>query len=155
MYVYVISAGPRMHKIGISVEPKKRLGSLQTGHYRKLRLCRLIEAENAEQVEAYAHRLLKDRRSSGEWFSVTEDEAAWAVEYAGEAVSRGERPGPVAAWPSLSEEGLAVREPAIEDGWHLPTASHEAAAHRRALNDELYRRLVAPNRKPRQKAPKK
>ena len=136
MFVYLISAGPRMHKIGISENPKKRLASLQTGHYRKLRIARMIEADDAEKIEAYAHCLLRDRRATGEWFLVTEAEAAWAVEYAGEAVARGELPGRGVAWPSLSEEGLAARDPS---DW-----SAAGVLHRRDLNDELYRRLVAP-----------
>jgi hypothetical protein len=137
VYVYIISAGSKMHKIGISKSPKGRLNQLQTSHYRRLRIAHQFEVDCADLVESFAHRMLSQRRVNGEWFSISEPKALWAVEYAMCEIGKGNEAVPTVEWPTLSDEGLCARE----TGYLVDTKS---ALDRRDLNAELYRRLVAP-----------
>lgn len=79
--VYVISAGDSAVKVGIAMRPKERLRTLQTAHYERLSLFDTVVCteDEAPTVESRAHRLLNDRRRSGEWFSVSPEEARNAV----------------------------------------------------------------------------
>lgn len=147
MYVYVISAGPMAQKIGISAKATVRLTNLQVAHHTDLTLTHMTLVDDARSVERYAHALLATKRLRGEWFEVSPEEARSTVERARSAIQSGmvaphryEEPddGPTA--------GLAVREPEVEEGGYCATSTVERAARRRAVNSELYRRLVAPAR---------
>lgn len=145
MYVYVISVNENVQKIGISKHPKRRLADLQTAHHAKLTLAAEVETDAAQEVERFAHTMLRKRSLNGEWFNVKSWEAEWAIDYAIKALARGERFAPEAHWPTLFERGLATT---ADDGH----GTVEQAMYRRRVNDELYRKLVAPSaRKPTQK----
>jgi Meiotically up-regulated gene 113 len=87
-YVYVISAGEAAVKVGLATRPAERLSALQTAHYQHLTLFYSIActAHEAVEVERRAHQILKDKRLSGEWFSVTPEEAKSAVDRAKELI---------------------------------------------------------------------
>jgi hypothetical protein len=65
-------------KIGISSDPLKRLGQLQTGSPGKLAILGTIPGNEA--TEANLHRQFSDRRGHGEWFDLSEEEVAGLVE---------------------------------------------------------------------------
>lgn len=61
-------------KIGIAHDPRKRLGSIQTGNARPLFIAlekRLGGKGYARKVEYMAHTLLAANRFTGEWFGVS------------------------------------------------------------------------------------
>jgi len=64
-YVYFITDGEFM-KIGISVNPKKRLQSIQTGHPKKLRIAALFKGGRDEEFQLHGRFL--EHRVHGEWF---------------------------------------------------------------------------------------
>lgn len=71
-YIYVVSDGTYC-KIGISVNPEKRLKSLQTGSAKVLRLLRKYELPSrkaAIKLEKQLHRMFWQSRCrhNGEWF---------------------------------------------------------------------------------------
>ena len=70
-YLYVIRCGDRL-KIGIAVDCKKRLKTLQTGNADKLILEWSRERDDAAQVEAHLHRKFSKHRVGGEWFDGTQ-----------------------------------------------------------------------------------
>lgn len=79
MYVYVISGGRRHVKIGISLEPKKRLKGVQTGCPFTLRLAGTWRTDRAREIEKKAHGLLAKYRWAGEWFDVPRQVAVLVV----------------------------------------------------------------------------
>lgn len=90
-YAYVIGSRGGPHKVGLSRSPTRRLSQLQVGSPVTLALKRSgpVSANDPEEVEAYAHWLLRESYLRGEWFKVTE-EAAWvALVAAQEAVAHG------------------------------------------------------------------
>lgn len=95
MSLYVVQARRNLVKIGMAAKPAARLCSLQTGSTERLRLAHIVPVERslAVAVERYAHWLLNEFRGSGEWFSVSAEQAATAIREALSAVSDGERQG--------------------------------------------------------------
>jgi hypothetical protein len=86
--VYVISTDSLFPcKIGVSVNPAKRLASLQTSHWRGLQISEYRWCEtvaDATRVEREAHKILRahDKALLGEWFDVRPSEAVEAMEWA-------------------------------------------------------------------------
>ena len=79
MYLYCISDGV-LCKFGYSVDPQRRLRSLQTGSSSQLQLvhCILVEEDQGRVLERTFHREYAYRRVRGEWFRCSEQEAvAW------------------------------------------------------------------------------
>ena len=79
MYLYCISDGS-LCKFGYSVDPLRRLKSLQTGSSSQLQLvhCILVEEDQGRVLERTFHREYAYRRVRGEWFRCSEQEAvAW------------------------------------------------------------------------------
>jgi hypothetical protein len=76
-YVYAISAGADVTKIGKATNPANRLKELQTSHHLTLVLLYSLEcmAEEAAAVEREAHYLLRRYRLEGEWFRVSGEDA--------------------------------------------------------------------------------
>ena len=77
--IYVIRETETSYfKIGYtSKEPSKRLGELQTGNPRQLKLVRYIEIEKAYQVEQLLHNVLGKWHVKREWFNIPpQDESA-------------------------------------------------------------------------------
>lgn len=82
-FVYVIAAGSDAVKIGIAKDVQRRMKELQTGHYHRLSVFRQIACLSrceAFAIENRAHKLLAANALEGEWFSVSPDVAAAAVE---------------------------------------------------------------------------
>lgn len=84
--VYVIAEEGGHVKVGVSDAPAGRMFALQTSNPRLLRLAyqsRGFPRAEAMSIEREAHRELKDRQTSGEWFACSPDEAIDAVWKAG------------------------------------------------------------------------
>lgn len=72
-FLYVIKSGDSAYKVGISVDPKRRLSQIQTGNHNPLRLIMQIPFESgreARSVESIIHEKIKAYNSSGEWFKI-------------------------------------------------------------------------------------
>ena len=70
--VYVMQDADSRIKVGISVDPEKRLKTIQTGQGRKVSLIREYpypDERSAFAVESSLHRRLSRFRMMGEWFS--------------------------------------------------------------------------------------
>jgi len=80
-YVYAISAGADVVKIGKAKNPGNRLKELQTSHHQPLVLLYSLECAAGEvaAVEREAHYLLRRHRLEGEWFKVDGDYAMRAI----------------------------------------------------------------------------
>ena len=83
-FLYVIAAsvtGPV--KLGISVDPARRLKQLQTGHAEKLHLYHSAPArlEKARLYERLLHRDISHTKSYGEWFSLTVEQAVAHIRF--------------------------------------------------------------------------
>lgn len=73
--VYCIQKGSEpVFKIGISVDPKSRLSSLQTASDTSLRIVHIVECRDALKLEAKLHRKFSSKRLSGEWFELNEQD---------------------------------------------------------------------------------
>lgn len=100
MHVYIIGSrqtGPL--KIGVANNPTARLRGLQTGSAEPLSLLHLERAGPvAAVVERTAHRMLSDRRETGEWFDISLIEA--------QAIVRGS----MAATEILTNESASLSE---------------------------------------------
>ena len=70
-------------KLGISLDPERRLGQLQTGHADHLHLYHTapVPVEKARLYEKLLHRDIGYRRARGEWFNLTVEEAIAHVEF--------------------------------------------------------------------------
>lgn len=76
--VYVISDGNGHCKIGKAVDVARRLKELQTGNASELRVstCLVCDSDHESyRAERAAHKILEERRASGEWFLVSERHA--------------------------------------------------------------------------------
>lgn len=80
-YVYVIGAEGQPVKIGIALDPEKRLKAIQNGFPHRLRIYAQVEAFGglAPRVEREAHRMLADHRMNGEWFACSPELAEATV----------------------------------------------------------------------------
>lgn len=58
-------------KVGISVNPSRRLKELQVGCDGRLELVATVSAENGFQSESATHKRLSSHRIHGEWFSAS------------------------------------------------------------------------------------
>jgi hypothetical protein len=89
--VYVIGPDVGPQKIGISINPTKRLGDIKKGVTGDISVVAVVDPgdRSAAEIEMRAHWLLRGQRLSGEWFDVTRDEAVSAVNQALEEATRG------------------------------------------------------------------
>jgi hypothetical protein len=78
--VYAIVAGEGPIKIGVSVDPLKRLPQLQTNQPQRLSIVYAVRVADPYAVERAAHARLKPRRAQGEWFNINRDEAIEAID---------------------------------------------------------------------------
>lgn len=73
-FLYVIkttNSVPTFYKIGVSINPSKRLKQLQTGSPYKLMLSGAIEHPKAVDIERKLHRLFSDKNTNLEWFALS------------------------------------------------------------------------------------
>lgn len=66
MIYFITNESQTTVKIGYSSDPKRRLGSIQTGQFEKLLL--FGTAPGTKKVEKHLHELFKKFRIRGEWF---------------------------------------------------------------------------------------
>ena len=80
-FIYVIGPAVGPLKIGIATYLKDRLSSIQTGSHVRLSVLFSIKvpAGLAQRIEQAAHKIICDRRMSGEWFDATKEQAISAV----------------------------------------------------------------------------
>lgn len=88
-FVYVASAGDQRQKVGISIDPAKRLADLSGACGYRLTLVSQREAVDALAVEKMAHWLLRQHQLHGEWFEVDAAKADDAVSRAVALVADG------------------------------------------------------------------
>lgn len=71
--IYFIQEGTEVGavKIGYAAKPQDRIGDLQTGNSKKLRV--LLEIEGDKALEKTIHEMFADSRVHGEWFHMTEN----------------------------------------------------------------------------------
>jgi hypothetical protein len=77
-FLYVIAADPAGPvKLGLSINPEKRVRQLQTGNVAKLILHHIeeVDEDRVKAAESALHKLLRHKRLKGEWFSLTVEEA--------------------------------------------------------------------------------
>ena len=82
-YIYVIGTVDHV-KIGFSKTPEKRLKQLQTGNMNKLQLFYKEEVQDSKVkiIEKLIHRDLKHKKSIGEWFDMSPEDAIAALQFA-------------------------------------------------------------------------
>lgn len=73
MCVYLIQCGDYV-KIGMARDVKKRLSSLQTGSPSPMYLLGHFDSRNDRQTEGLLHAKFREKRVSGEWFNLGEDD---------------------------------------------------------------------------------
>ena len=78
-YVYFLLAENGKIKIGSSKELNHRLLALQYANATKLDLLFAIIVPKYSRVENFLHKRFGDRRSHGEWFDITREEAVAAI----------------------------------------------------------------------------
>lgn len=78
-FVYVITSGDGMVKVGVSKNPSQRLKQIQTSNIGADIKFTSIEVGNSYEVEKRVHKELSSHFVSGEWFSCGEDKAVSSV----------------------------------------------------------------------------
>lgn len=91
--VYIATADPRRHKIGVSRDPARRLRGLSAASGYRLVLAEARPSVDAIAIERMAHWLLRAARLHGEWFAVDTATALAAVTEAVRRIEAGERVG--------------------------------------------------------------
>jgi T5orf172 domain len=126
MSVYFIRAGLDGDvKIGTSIDPLKRLYSLQTSHTMRLRIIRLVEGGRKEEQEI--HRRFSAHRKAREWFAFSDEILAPA-------------PGLI----DLPIPGVKRQWPHADTAWGRRCAIHQDALAIIGGVDALARRLGLP-----------
>jgi len=69
--VYLICSGEGHTKIGVSVNPERRLKEIQTGSPFDLTVDYYIECDNAPQIERKIHKKYNDAQLEREWFELS------------------------------------------------------------------------------------
>jgi predicted GIY-YIG superfamily endonuclease len=82
--IYVIGPENGPYKIGITKDINRRIKSIQTGNPFKLFVHHEepIPEEQLKFIETQIHKNLSHKRSKGEWFNITLDEAISHVKFA-------------------------------------------------------------------------
>jgi len=82
MFVYVMSAGQRLCKIGIAKDLDRRRSGIQTGNPKKVIVRYAVKVPSiawARHLETLAHKKLRDQRAEGEWFHTSYSAAVAAL----------------------------------------------------------------------------
>ncbi len=92
-HIYVMESEIGLIKLGIANDPASRLKTIQGATGIRLALAHATEARrDARAVEAAAHKLLAEKRKTGEWFDVSPDEAIRAIEDATALIEESREP---------------------------------------------------------------
>lgn len=149
--VYVISGGPKLHKIGVARNVDARLRVLQSASTANLKATHAepVHAQDGFVVENRAHRLLASRRVRGEWFEVESETAKLAVEAALRTLMRGEpmRDEPQVVNRRNTQDGLIVlwRRGAISEGQCRAALRYRTAFDRMMKHTQYGARVEAAN----------
>ncbi|RYE93391.1 MAG: GIY-YIG nuclease family protein [Oxalobacteraceae bacterium] len=84
-FIYVIAASPEGPcKVGLSKHPDKRLRQLQTGHPVRLTLHHTlaVDVQKVALLERIIHKTIGYRKTHGEWFDMSVEDAIGEVEFA-------------------------------------------------------------------------
>lgn len=77
-YVYLMECVSELnsakYKIGISLNPEKRISQLQTGNPDQLKLIDKYKSDIAERIEKTIHRQYSYLKKEGEWFDLNIDD---------------------------------------------------------------------------------
>lgn len=83
-YVYLICdwERPELYKIGVTTgnDVEGRRNELQTGNASTLHVCQYFRSRFPFLLESHLHRLFATKRTRGEWFTLTDEEALAFVE---------------------------------------------------------------------------
>lgn len=84
MFIYAIASGPETVKIGYSANPERRLGELQVGHEKRLKIVykEAVPDKKAPILEKLIHNANNHLRIHGEWFALTHEQAIQEVQFA-------------------------------------------------------------------------
>ena len=78
MVVYLICSQTNdlnLYKIGFTKRDiKKRIADLQTGNANEIYLIDYFESKWSTKIERYLHKLFKEKRLKGEWFSLSDND---------------------------------------------------------------------------------
>ena len=73
-YVYLIAADNGTYKIGVSVDPKRRVKKMGINLPYELEVVHTIPTEDMLATEKALHALFADKRVGGEWFELDESD---------------------------------------------------------------------------------
>ena len=71
-FLYIFEAGEKISKIGMTInDPRKRHKEIQSGFWYEVNIKYVCYTEYPIKYELIIHRLFKDYRMRGEWFSLS------------------------------------------------------------------------------------
>ncbi len=74
-YVYVVSDGSSLHKIGYSRNfPDKRVTNLATSYHKEFKILGFFRSTGAHSHEKKLHKMFSSFRRKGEWFEISYEE---------------------------------------------------------------------------------
>ncbi len=83
-FVYLIKYGEsNLYKVGLSIDPSRRLQQLQKSSPESLKLLGTIKTDDMVKLEAYFHTLYSSSRHTREWFRLDENQVAEFMRYGG------------------------------------------------------------------------
>jgi hypothetical protein len=86
-YVYIMADGSGAMKVGVSLRPQHRKSGVSADRGVPVHVLHTtFRGPDASLIERVAHRLLKGKRETGEWFNVSQAEAEEAIRKAIEMV---------------------------------------------------------------------
>ena len=80
-YVYLVVSEDGAFKVGITGNMQERFQALQTSVPMKISLLHVLEVDDCLTVERHFHRIFAERKITGEWFRLTEEDIALFQNY--------------------------------------------------------------------------
>jgi hypothetical protein len=81
-FVYLIkSKESQLYKIGIAINPYKRISQLETGNPEQLQILYTYKTKNYSSIEKSLHNRFSYLRKNGEWFSFDIDIEVMFLKY--------------------------------------------------------------------------
>jgi len=127
-------------KIGISKNPNERLRQVTNASGMQVSLRHTREHESAYAVEQNAHKLLADKRRTGEWFNVTVDEAIAAIDEAASEIEDACEPQETVSCTTVFREKLRQ----IAERYRKAERLLEEVVVRRVIDEVFEKPLVIP-----------
>ena len=75
-YVYILSGGG-FYKIGRATDIDRRITQIKPKLPFEVTLAHVIQSRNCLELEAGLHKRFADKRTNGEWFTLTEEDVTW------------------------------------------------------------------------------